>query len=124
MMEITGQITGQITWVYTHDLVASVAFYRDALGLPVWRDAGAAVIFEPLPGAKIGVCTAFEDRVVEPAGSMITLLTDDVDGWYDRLVAAGTTVKGPPEKLERFGIYSFFCEDPSGYTIEIQKFIS
>ena len=116
-------ITGQITWVYTEDLQTSVAFYRDILGLPIWRDAGAAVIFEPLPGALIGVCTAFDDRVVEPKGSMITLLTNDVDGWYDRLIAAGASTKGPPQKLDQFGIYSFFCVDPNGYVIEIQTFL-
>lgn len=115
--------TGQITWVYTHDLETSVAFYRDVLGLRIWRDAGAAVIFESLPGARIGVCTAFEDRVVEPKGSMITLLSEDVDGWYDRIIAAGADTKGPPTKLERFGIYSFFCKDPNGYLIEIQTFL-
>ncbi|WP_299348761.1 VOC family protein [uncultured Shimia sp.] len=117
------QITGQITWVYTNDLEASVVFYRDVLGLPVWRDAGAAVIFEPLPGARIGVCTAFDGRVVEPKGSMITLLSEDVDGWYDRLIAAGARLKGPPETLEQFGIYSLFCEDPNGYLVEIQTFL-
>lgn len=117
------EITGQISWVYAEDLAASVAFYRDVLKLPVWRDAGAAVIFEPLPGARIGVCRAFEDRVVEPKGGMITLLTDDVDAWYDRLRAAGARSKGPPEKIEQFGIYSFFCEDPNGYVIEVQTFL-
>ena len=115
--------TGQITWVYTNDLQATVAFYRDVWGLPIWRDAGAAVIFEPLPDARIGVCTAFEDRVVEPKGSMITLLTKDVDGWYTRIAAAGATTKGKPERIDRFGIYSFFCEDPNGYVIEIQTFL-
>lgn len=117
------KITGQISWVYTKDLETSVVFYRDALGLPIWRDAGAAVIFEPLPGARIGVCRAFEDRVVEPKGGMLTLLTDDVDGWYERLVSAGVSVKRPPAKIEQFGIYSFFCTDPNGYVIEVQTFL-
>lgn len=116
-------ITGQISWVYTDNLTRSVAFYRDILGLPVWRDAGAAVILETSPGALIGVCIAFENRVVSPAGSMITLLTDDVDGWYDRLVATGADLQGPPQELQQFGIYSFFCRDPDGYVIEVQSFL-
>ena len=115
--------TGQITWVYTHDLGPTVAFYRDILGLAVWRDAGAAVIFEITPGARLGVCTAFEDRVVSPAGSMVTLLTEDVDGCYSRLVLAGADLQGPPRKFEQFGIYSFFCHDPNGYVIEVQTFL-
>lgn len=117
------EITNLNTWVYTDDLEASARFYGDVLGLELDRDAGAARIYRAGPGALIGVCTAFADRVVEPKGGMITLLSDDVDGWYRDLLAKGARLQGPPEKLERFGIYSFFVEDPAGYTVEIQKFL-
>lgn len=112
-----------ITWVYCHDLTETAAFYGDVLGLPLWRDAGAARIYQAGGDALIGVCRAFEDRVVNPSGGMITLLREDVDGWYDRLLAKGAKLRGTPEKIEQFGIYSFFCEDPNGYVIEIQTFL-
>ena len=114
---------GQIAWVYCDDLDQTCAFYGGLLGLPLWRDAGAARIYQTGAGAMIGVCQAFADRVIQPAGGMITLLTDDVDGVYARLNAAGATLKGPPEVLPQFGIYSFFCLDPNGYTIEIETFL-
>ncbi|MDQ2089875.1 VOC family protein [Marimonas arenosa] len=116
-------IEGQITWVYCDDLDTTSAFYADALGLTLWRDAGMARIFRTAPGAFIGVCRAFEDRVVNPAGGMITLLTDDVDGWYDRLKSRGVPLRGAPQEMAEFGIYSFFCEDPNGYVIEVQAFL-
>ena len=119
-------ITGQISWVYTHELGVSVAFWRDALGLRVVRDAGTAMIFETAQGAMIGVCEAFEGRVVEPTGSMITLLVDDraaVDGWFERL-REQVEIRAAPEILERFGIYSFFCADPNGYVVEVQCFLN
>ncbi|TCL01595.1 catechol 2,3-dioxygenase-like lactoylglutathione lyase family enzyme [Shimia isoporae] len=119
-------VTGQISWVYTKKLAPCVSFYRDALGLDVVRDAGTAMIFATGDGARIGVCEVFADRVVEPKGGMITLLVDgeaSVDTWFARLEAAGVVAQGPPEKMERFGIYSFFVQDPNGYLIEVQCFL-
>ena len=112
----------QITWVYTDDLERSSAFYGEVLGLVLVRDEGAARIFEVNAGAAIGVCTAFEDRVVEPRGGMISLVTNDVDAWYARIVAAGVQPDAPPHRLEQFGIYTFFVRDPAGYVVEFQSF--
>ncbi len=120
------KVTGQITWVYTDKLDTAAGFYRDVLHLPVVRDAGSALIFETAPGARLGLCEAFDGRVVEPTGGMITLLVADraaVDDWYERVTAADAIVRGAPEVLERFGIYSFFCEDPNGYPVEVQCFL-
>ncbi len=120
------QVTGQITWVYTEALDTAAGFYRDVLQLPVLRDAGSALIFETAPGARLGLCEAFDGRVVEPKGGMITLLVSDrsaVDDWYGRVMASGVSVRGVPEVLAKFGIYSFFCEDPNGYVIEVQCFL-
>jgi len=119
-------VTAQITWVYTEKLATAAGFYRDVLQLPVVRDAGSALIFETAPGARLGLCEAFDGRVVEPKGGMITLLVADraaVDDWYAWVTAAAAAVRGAPEVLERFGIYSFFCEDPNGYQVEVQCFL-
>ncbi|MBO9399565.1 VOC family protein [Shimia sp. R9_3] len=116
----------QITWVYAEALAPCVTFYRDTLGLPVAHDAGSAMIFETAPGARIGVCEAFGDRVVQPEGSMITLVVEDraaVDRAYTALKMANATLRGAPEEMARFGIYSFFCTDPNGYQIEVQCFL-
>ena len=117
------KIDGQIAWVYTDALKTGVTFYRDTLGLKVARDAGSAMIFETGPGAFLGICEVFGDRVVEPKGGMITILTDDVDGWYAKLKTKGVVLQGAPQRLEKFGIYSFFCVDPNGYIIEFQCFV-
>ena len=116
-------IEEQITWVYTHDLPATVNFYGVQLGLEVVKDEGSAKIFAASTTARIGVCTAFEDRVVEPRGSMITLVTGEVDAWYEELCRAGVDIAGPPHVLEQFGIYTFFAKDPNGYVVEFQQFL-
>ena len=71
--------TLQIAWVYTDDLARSDRFYAEVLGLRRLRDEGTARIYETNSGAAIGVCEAFEDRVVEPRGHLVSLVTDDVD---------------------------------------------
>jgi predicted enzyme related to lactoylglutathione lyase len=117
------QVNGQITWVYTDDLDATAYFYRQMLHLDCVRDEGSARIFATTEKSFIGVCEAFEDRVVEPAGGMITILTDNVDRCYESLVGKGVKIDKPPHRLERFGIYSFFIKDPNGYVIEFQQFL-
>jgi catechol 2,3-dioxygenase-like lactoylglutathione lyase family enzyme len=117
------EFEGQIAWVYCEDLAITSAFYSNVLGLELWRDAGTAQIFRSAPGAMIGVCRVFEGREVLPAGGMITLLISDVDERYELLKSRGARLLSAPEKLEHFGIYSFFCEDPNGYVIEIQRFL-
>jgi predicted enzyme related to lactoylglutathione lyase len=115
-------ISMQISWVYTRNLDLTAEFYADALGLECIRDEGAARIFATTESAAIGVCSAFENRIVEPKGSMISIVTDDVDNWYRRLIEKGVAVAGPPHRLEQFGIYTFFVTDPNGYVIEFQQF--
>ena len=112
----------QISWVYTHNLDSTADFYALGLGLECSRDEGDARIFATAEGAFIGVCRAFADRVVEPKGGMISIVTDDVDTWYQRLLDNGLKIEKPPERFERFGIYSFFVKDPNGYLIEFQQF--
>jgi len=116
-------ITCQITWVYTDNLERTSKFYEEDLGLKLVLNEGAARIFQVSSTAQIGVCTAFEDRVVEPKGGMITLVTNEVDEWYTRLTNKGVVINNPPHVLEKFNVYTFFLEDPNGYVIEIQQFL-
>jgi len=117
------KIIRQISWVYTHELNSTADFYAAKLGLECIRDQGSARIFATADGAAIGICQAFADRVVEPRGGMISLVTDDVDGCYRRLSEAGVEIDQAPHRLEQFGIYTFFVHDPNGYVIEFQQFV-
>jgi catechol 2,3-dioxygenase-like lactoylglutathione lyase family enzyme len=115
-------ISAQISWVYTADLDSTAEFYSRILGLECSRDEGGARIYRTANGSFIGVCQAFAGRVVEPKGGMISIVTDDVDAWHQRLLANGLSIDKPPHRLEQFGIYSFFVRDPNGYVIEFQQF--
>jgi predicted enzyme related to lactoylglutathione lyase len=114
-------IDAQISWVYTADLQVASTFYQQALSLELVHDQGRARVFATAANAFIGVCEAFEGRVVEPRGSLISLVVADVDTWYQRLVEQEIGVD-PPERLESFGIYAFRVRAPDGYVIEFQQF--
>jgi predicted enzyme related to lactoylglutathione lyase len=87
--------TGQITWSYVYELPSAVAFYSDVLGFKQVLDQGSCRIYRVTDDAYLGVCEARPRRIVEPRGTLITIVTEDVDGWYDRLVAASVKVDGP-----------------------------
>ncbi|MCP4387582.1 MAG: hypothetical protein GY802_04745 [Gammaproteobacteria bacterium] len=63
------KISAQISWVYTRDIDTTTGFYARILELECTRDEGDAKIFKTGDAAFIGVCKAFEDRVVEPKGA-------------------------------------------------------
>ena len=114
----TQPIDAQITFVHVADLARSAAFYGDVLGLALARDQGACRIYRVTGGAYLGVC---DHRPPEPGGIILTLVSDDVDAWAARLVAAGHEVDGPHAN-PRFAIYHCFVHDPDGHLVEIQRF--
>jgi catechol 2,3-dioxygenase-like lactoylglutathione lyase family enzyme len=108
----------QITFVYTGDLGRSAAFYGQQLGLELARDQGACLIYRVTSDAYLGVCT---HHTPNPGGIILTLVTDDVDGWAARLRAADVEVDGPHANA-RFELYHCFVHDPDGHLVEIQRF--
>lgn len=110
-----------VTFVYTDDLDASASFYGDILGLELVLDQGACRIFRIAPEAYLGVCRRGR-RAPQPDGVIVTLVTDDVDGWHDRLTTRGVVFEGPPRDNDDFRIRHCFLRDPAGYLLEIQRF--
>lgn len=117
-MAVASRFDAQITFVYVADLARSAAFYGDVLGLELVRDQGACLIYRAAADAYIGVC---DHRPPQPGGMIITLVTDDVDEWADRLKSAGHAIDGPAANA-RFALYHCFVEDPDGHLVEIQRF--
>ena len=110
----------QITFCYTRDLAAAARFYGNVLGLSLALDQGACLIYRVAAGAYLGFCT--RDDAPRPDGVILTLITNDVDGWHARLVERGVRFEKPPAHNEKFNIYHCFLRDPSGYLVEIQRF--
>ena len=112
----------QVTFLYTRDLDKSAAFYSEVLGLRLALDQGVCRIFKTSPESFLGVCRCSEQRPSNPEGIIVTLVTDDVDGWYERLKAKGVVFDTRPTENAEYNIYHCFLHDPDGYQIEIQSF--
>ncbi|MBV6435918.1 MAG: VOC family protein [Chloroflexi bacterium] len=120
------KIDSQITFLYTLDLDASAHFYGTILELPLWLDQGGCKIYQINPAAYVGICragTIEAQRVSQQPNVIFTLVTEDVDAFFAALVERGARVEQWPKVNEHYAIYNGFVRDPSGYLIEIQRFL-
>ena len=115
----------QVTFLYVQDLARSERFYRDTLGLEMVLNQGSARIFRIGSGnAFLGICLSSAvqqapspDRA--PLGVIVTFVTDDVDGAYATLCAAGVAFEKEPAVNTAYNIYNCFFRDPDGYVFEV-----
>jgi catechol 2,3-dioxygenase-like lactoylglutathione lyase family enzyme len=115
------------------DLEASLAFYRDRLGLEVeavYDDPPYATL--ACAGARVSLAEQghpAEDRpgvlMTVPvdrsqAAVMLVLEVHDALAVHGALVAEGVTMLAPPFSPP-WGGCRFFCVDPDGYLVEIEE---
>ena len=110
----------QITFLYTDDLSATAHFYEETLCLPLALDQGDCRIYQVSRDGLLGFCR--RTGGAQPAGIILTLVTQDVDGWYARLAQRGVAFDSPPALNPKYNIYHCFLRDPNGYLLEIQRF--
>ena len=110
----------QITFCYSADLDASTHFYEHLLGLPLALDQGSCRIYRTATAAYLAFCR--RDTAPRPDGIILTLVSQDVDGWYERLCSRGVEFEKLPTLNTEYNIYHCFLRDPNGYLIEIQRF--
>lgn len=101
------------------DLDRSLHFYRDVLGLAIYRQFGTpadpGVVFF-LGSGMLEVSGRSDDA---PGRSvMIWLQVRDVHAEHERLAAAGVRVLRPP-MTEPWGLIEMWIEDPDGVRIAI-----
>jgi predicted enzyme related to lactoylglutathione lyase len=115
----------QITLLYFRNIEKAFHFYEDVLGLKVRIDQGYGRIYEVSGSALLGVMDEKRGFLQSGQGKsiMISLVTDDVDPWYEALEKRGVKMLSEPLTKEDIGIRSFLFEDPEGHILEIQKFL-
>ena len=119
------KIASQITFLYYKDLTIAQRFYEEIMGFQLAEDQGWAKIYRVSGNAFVGLVdeTRGSLKVQENSAVMLTLVSNDVRGWYEYL--KGQDV----EFVREFGISDeiqieyFFIRDPGGYIIEIEKFL-
>ena len=113
-------IDSQVTFLYYQDLDAASVFYEDLLGLEKTYDAAGARIYRTSASSYVGLVEqgsgyheASDDKPV-----MVSLVTDALDEWYAKLVAAEAKVLSELADSSRAPVRAFLVEDPGGYTVE------
>ena len=109
-----------ITFCYTRDLKRTAQFYEEVLGLPLVLDQGGCRIYGVSDGAHFGFCEREETEGVK--GVILTFVTQDVDGWYEKLSREGVEFERTPAFNPDYNIYHCFLRDPDGRLLEIQRF--
>jgi catechol 2,3-dioxygenase-like lactoylglutathione lyase family enzyme len=102
------------------DFEDAVRWYRDVLGLHVYREYGASgrvtgVVFF-LGGGFLELVG--DSSSVSAAGGALWLQVSDVDAEHDRLRAHGVRVQRPP-KTEPWGLRECWIADPDGVQIRL-----
>jgi catechol 2,3-dioxygenase-like lactoylglutathione lyase family enzyme len=135
---IRPSLTQQVTFLYTADLEATHAFYGKLLGLPLVLDQDACRIYRAVPGgageAFLGFCrrgAVLQPPAPEPAGQegvldrsvVLTLVSEEVDGWGAWLEAQGVALERPPQHNATYNIRHLFLRDPDNRLVEIQQFL-
>ena len=131
-------LTIQHTFIPHTDPEVSLAFYRDALGFDVLNDVGSGamrwitvgpadggttVVLTP-PAVDPGI-TDDERRVVlemmaKGTFAALVLATDDVDGAFAQIEAAGGEVVQEPTD-QPYGVRDCAFRDPAGAMVRIQQ---
>ena len=122
MTDVKDKVTGFIAFYPCHDLAATTDFYTRDLQLELVRDQKTCVIFKVASEAYLGFCQ-HEGKIPNHQGVVITVLTEEVDEVYRRLLRLNVETEGKPKQNGRFGIYHFFASDPDGYRLEVQRFL-
>ena len=112
----------QVTFLYAQNLEVSSKFYEKDLGLTQVLDQGQCRIFRVSRDGFLGICQCREGGPPATDGIIVTLVSEDVDGWYERLMAKGLAIEAEPALNTDFNIYHFFMRDPDGYLLEVQRF--
>jgi predicted enzyme related to lactoylglutathione lyase len=121
-------ITETVVMLYYKDITDAATFYGETLGLEKTFDQEFAKLFRLTPSSVVGVIlegsTSYH-RVQETNAVMLSIVTPDVDAWYDRLVSdGGTTILKPIADSVSNPIRAFLVEDPGGYTVEFFSWLN
>lgn len=121
------------------DADAAIGFYRDTLGFEIRQDvgyqdmrwitvgpaggAGTSIVLHP-PAVDPGVTDAERSTILEliakGAYTAVTLATDDLDGLFERLQAAGADVVQEPIDQD-YGVRDCAFRDPAGNLIRVNQ---
>ncbi|RIK33735.1 MAG: glyoxalase, partial [Chloroflexi bacterium] len=119
-------ITATVLWLYYQDIEAISRFYTTALGLEQVVDQGFARIYQTSPSGFLGPVIAGQGLhpYTEQKAATISLLTDDIDVWFERLRGKPQFRLRTEEIVTRDRYRAFVGYDPEDYFMEFNTFLS
>jgi uncharacterized glyoxalase superfamily protein PhnB len=136
---IAMDITIHYTFLPHTDPEASLAFYRDVLGFEVRNDVGGgtmrwitvgpadqpgtSIVLHPPavdPGVTDDERRTITEMMAKGTYTMLVLATKDLDGTFERLVAAGAEVVQEPAE-QPYGVRDCAFRDPAGTLLRINE---
>lgn len=119
------KLNSQIIFLYYEDLNKAKDFFENILELEIVDDQGKAIIYRLSVGAFIGIVNEKEGhcKAQDINAVLITLVTDDVKGWYKYLLSHGVKMETSVQKPENFPVEYFFFKGPGGHEFEVQRFL-
>ncbi|MFG3157790.1 VOC family protein [Streptomyces sp. NPDC048219] len=132
-------ITLHWTFLPHTDPEASLAFYRDTLGLEVRNDvgegtrrwitvgpaggSGTSLVLEPpatAPGITDDERRTITEMMAKGTYARITLATDDLDATFARLRAGGAEIVQEPAE-QPYGLRDCAVRDPAGNLVRVDE---
>ena len=119
-------LSSTVTMFYYEDNGPAAHFYGEVLGLEKALDWDWIKFYKTGPASSVGLVTEGDGgwhKVQESNAVMLSLVTEDVDAWYERV-----TMHDDLLILKDIGdggpIRSFLLEDPGGYTVEFFEWLT
>jgi Glyoxalase/Bleomycin resistance protein/Dioxygenase superfamily len=120
-------ILSQTTMFYYDDLTAAEVFYGEKLGLEKTRDYGWVKFFRTAPAAEVAIVKTGEGAYFKAQAHnavMLSIVTDAVDAWYDRLKRqGGIEILVDIQTSKTAPIRNFMVRDPGGYAVEFFQWL-
>lgn len=113
-------IDSQVVFLYYSDVNEASAFYESTLGLEKTFDEGWVKIYRTSATSFVGLVdeSRGSHRVSESKPVMLSIVTSEVDAWYEHLRNAGVKILSELADSESVPVRAFLVEDPGGYTVE------
>ena len=119
------EIDGTITFFYYDDLASAARFYEDVMGFEMVIDIPLAKVFRVHSGSHVGLVDGHSGYLgfMDDKPVMLSWFSEDIDGWYRRLLESGVEVEQPPTKQSYLEMKTMLFRDPEGYLLEILQWL-
>ena len=114
--------------LYYKDITEVVPFYEQTLGLPKTFNQDWVKIYRLTATSSVALVQEGEGsfhRAQADNAVMLSIVTEDVDAWYERLKQdQGIVFLKDIYNNEHAPIRAFLVEDPGGYSIEFFQWLN